>query len=113
MTANEIIEAILTRGNVFLHYTDADGLSSILHQGVIRTNMKGAIYLTQEPISQQTAHTNLFIGATTHAGRGSHLMVLRLDSGVPVERTGYLEFCVRQTLRLDQHVVLFSGENPF
>jgi hypothetical protein len=113
MTRDEIINAILSLPNVYLHYTGAEGLSGIQHEGVIRTNSKTVVYLTQEPFSADQAHTNLFIGASTHEGRGTHLLVLHLDSGVPVERVGHFEYVVRQTIRLDQHVVLFAGENPF
>jgi hypothetical protein len=113
MTADEIIQRVLTDNQVYLHYTDGSGLQRILAEGVIRMNEKYAVYLTQEPLTQAEAHMNLFIGATTHAGRGSHILVLRVDSGVPVERVGYLEYCVRQTLRLDQHMVLYAGPNPF
>lgn len=113
MTSDDIINTILSSDRVFLHYTDAMGLSGILQSGVIRTNQKSVVYLTQEPTSQSDAHTNLFIGATTHEGRGSHVLLLRIDSGILVERVAYLEFCVRQSLRLDQHAVLYAGPNPF
>ena len=113
MTGDQIIHALLGSTNVYLHYTSAQGLAGILAEGVIRGNNKFAVYLTQEPIKESEAHNKLFIGATTHQGRATHLIVLRLDSGVPVDRVGYYEFQVRQNIRLDQHVVLFAGQNPF
>ena len=113
MTGDDIINAILSSDRVFLHYTDAMGLAAILQTGVIRTNQKFVVYLTQEPTSPSDAHTNLFIGATTHEGRGSHILVLRIDSGVLVDRVAYLEYVARQSLRLDQHSVLYAGPNPF
>ncbi|MEZ4303008.1 MAG: hypothetical protein R3B70_49245 [Polyangiaceae bacterium] len=112
-SANEIIHLLLTDPRVYLHYTDLAGLNAILGQGVIRTDSKYAVYFTQEPFSQAEAHTKLFIGATTHAGRGSHVLVVKLDNGLPIERTGYYEVCVRQSVRLAQHQVLYSGPNPF
>jgi hypothetical protein len=113
MTADEILGLILSDPRVYLHYTDGPGLQSILVEGVIRTNTKFAVYFTQEPFSQGDAHTNLFIGATTHAGRGSHVLVVRLDNGLPLERSGFYEVCARQSVRLTQHQVLYAGENPF
>jgi hypothetical protein len=113
MTRDQIEHALLSQPNVYVHYTSAEGLSAITHEGVIRTNAKMVIYLTQEMFKQSDAHMNLFIGATTHEGRGTHILVLHLDSGVPVERVSYYEYAVRQTIRLDQHVVLYAGENPF
>lgn len=113
MTANEILGEILSDPRVYIHYTDEAGLGDILREGVIRTNTKLAVYFTQEPFSQAQAHTNLFIGATTHAGRGSHVVVVRLDNGLPLEKTGYYEVCARQSVRLVQHQVLYSGANPF
>jgi hypothetical protein len=113
MTGDQILHALLAGSNVYLHYTSAQGLAGIQTEGVIRGNGKFAVYLTQEPIKESDAHNTLFIGATTHQGRATHVIVLRLDSGVPVERVGYYEYCVRQNIRLDQHVVLFAGPNPF
>lgn len=113
MNGNEIINRLLTEDRVYLHYTDEGGLQRILGTGVIRTNDKLVVYLTQEPMTQEQAHMNLFIGASTHEGRGSHVLVLHLSSGIPVERVGYYEFCVRQSIRLDQHMVVYAGPNPF
>lgn len=113
MTADEIIGHILSDPRVFLHYTSEAGLQGILAEGVIRTNVRGAVYFTQEPFSQAQVHTNLMIGATTHEGRGTHLLAVRLDNGIPIETCGYMEVCVRQTIRLSQHQILYSGPNPF
>ncbi|WP_437909857.1 hypothetical protein WME95_19510 [Sorangium sp. So ce327] len=113
MTGDEIIEAILSQYSVFLHYTDEAGLSGILHEGVIRPNHNGVVYLTQEPMTQAEAHTNIFIGATTHSGRASHLLVLQLDIGLPIRRLNNYEFRVDQNIKLHQHNVLYTGLNPF
>jgi hypothetical protein len=112
MTSDEIIQALLTDDHVFLHYTSEAGASQIKSTGVIRPNDKMVVYLTQEPMSADAAHTSLFIGATTHVGRGTHVIVLRLDSGLSVRRTGPLEFAADQIIRLDQHRVLYIGPNP-
>jgi hypothetical protein len=112
MTGNEILDAVLSDQRVFIHYTDESGLRGMLHEGVIRTNFKGVVYLTQEPLSQGEAHTRLFIGATTHEGRGSHLIILRVDGGLPVTRLTDYEFSVSQSIKLHQHTVLYSGPNP-
>ena len=113
MTSDEILSLLLTEPSVYIHYTDEAGLSSIRQEGVIRTNSKLAVYFTQEPFSEADAHLKLFIGAATHSGRGSHIIVVRLDNGLPLERTGYYEVCSNQTVRLDQHQVLYSGPNPY
>jgi hypothetical protein len=113
MTADEILSLLLSDPRVYIHYTDAAGLENIAMQGVIRTNDKFAVYFSQEPFSQSEAHTKLFIGATTHAGRGSHILVVRLDNGLLLERTGFYEVAARQSVRLDQHHVLYTGPNPF
>ncbi|AGP36743.1 hypothetical protein BE04_44845 [Sorangium cellulosum] len=113
MTGDEIIQAILSEQYVFLHYTDAEGLNGILHDGVIHQDYKGVVYLTQEPMTQAQAHTNIFIGATTHSGRASHVLVLRLDSGLPIRRLADYEFSVDQNIKLHQHEVLYAGLNPF
>lgn len=113
MNADEILSLILSDPRVYLHYTDESGMDAILMDGVIRTNTKYTVYFTQEPFSQAEAHLKLFIGATTHAGRGSHILVIRLDNGLLLERTGFYEVCARQSVRLDQHQVLYSGKNPF
>jgi hypothetical protein len=113
MSKAQIENALLSDSNVYIHYTSEEGLIEIQHEGVIRVNAKMVVYLTQEMFTPSDAHTKLFIGASTHEARGTHVIVLRLDSGIPVERTGYFEYAVRQTIRLDQHVVVYQGENPF
>ncbi len=112
MTGNEILNAVLSDHRVYIHYTDESGLRSMLHEGVIRTNFKGVVYLTQEPFSQSEAHTRLFIGAVTHEGRGSHLLVIRVDGGLPVTRLTDYEFSVSQSIKLHQHAVMYAGPNP-
>jgi hypothetical protein len=112
MTGHEILNAVLSDQRVFIHYTDEHGLQGMLHEGVIRTNFKGVVYLTQEPMSEGDAHTRLFIGASTHAGRGSHLILLRVDLGLPVTRLTDYEFSVSQSIKLHQHTVMYSGPNP-
>jgi hypothetical protein len=113
MKGDDIISTLLSDTQVYIHYTDEGGLDRILSEGVIRTDQKGYVYFTQEPLTQSEAHNNLFIGASTHAGRGTHILVLRLDMGMPVEQCGYMELRVRQSVRLDQHFVIYKGENPF
>lgn len=112
MTDDDIMRALLSDNRVYLHYTDAAGASAIRQTGVIRTNTKLAVYLTQEPMSEAEAHQKLFIGATTHEGRGSHVVVLRISAGLPVRRLSTFEFASDQTIRLDQHQVLYIGPNP-
>lgn len=113
MKGDDILHALLNDTQTFIHYTDASGLERIFSEGVIRTDQKGYVYFSQEPMNQQTAHTNIFIGATTHEGRGSHILVLRLDMGMPIENCGMYELRVRQGVRLDQHQLVYAGENPF
>lgn len=113
MTADEIINAIMSDSRTYIHYTDGAGLQSIQNEGVIRANHKFALYLSQEPMSPSEADMKLFISATTHAGRGSHILLLRLDSGVRVVRTAEFEFRAETSIRLDQHMVLYAGPNPF
>jgi hypothetical protein len=113
MTGDEIIQAVLSEHGVFLHYTDDQGLRGILYEGVLRPDYKGVVYLTQEPMTQAEAHTNLFIGATTHSGRATHLLVLRLDIGLPIRPLNNYEFRVDQNIKLHQHEVLYAGLNPF
>lgn len=113
MTQDQIIRALLSDSAVYIHYTDEGGLGGIIAEGVIRPNAKGVVYLSQEPVKKGDAHNLLFIGAPTHAGRGTHLILIRIDLGIPVERLTHLESCVHQILRLDQHHVLYSGPNPF
>lgn len=112
MTGNDIYSALLSDHRVYVHYTDEAGLRAILHEGVIRPNFKGVVYLTQEPMSQSEAHTRLFIGATTHEGRGSHILLIQLASGLPITRLTSLEFSVSQSIKLSQHTVLYAGPNP-
>lgn len=112
-TGDRIIEALLSEYDVYLHYTSEAGLAGITHDGVIRPNSKFAVYLTKEPMKAHEAAHKLFIGATTHEGRATHVIAFRMASGVPIEPCGYYEFCVRQSLRLDQHDVIYKGPNPF
>lgn len=113
MTGDEIINAILSDHRTYLHYTDERGLSGILREGVIRPNHKDVVYLTHEPFSQAQAHTSIFIGARTHAGRASHVLLIRIDSGLPIMRLSDYEFSVSQNVKLHQHTVLYAGLNPF
>ncbi|AKT37190.1 uncharacterized protein CMC5_013200 [Chondromyces crocatus] len=113
LTAEQILNELILDSRVFLHYTSSSGLSGIMKDGVIQTDGKYAVYFSQEPMSPDDVHTKLLIGATTHEGRGTHLLVIRVDSGIPIETTGYHEVCVRQRIRLDQHMVLYHGPNPF
>ena len=113
MTGDAIIRALLDDPRVYLHYTDAGGLELIMLEGVIRPNSKGWVHFTQEPMSPDRAHNDLFIGATTHAGRGTHIIALRLDVGLPMETTSMYEARVRQSVRIDQHGFIYAGVNPF
>lgn len=113
MNGHDIIGQLLTDPQVYLHFTDDRGLAGILHEGVIRTNFKGVVYFTQEPLKASETHNSLFIGATTHAGRGTHVLAVRLDLGLQVTRLTSYEFSVAQSIRLSQHRVLFAGTNPF
>ncbi len=113
MTGDELLQELVYDSNTYIHYTDASGLSRILQEGVIRTDQKGYVYFTQEPMTQAQAHMNIFIGASTHEGRGSHVLVLRLSVGMPIEDCGLYELRVRQGVRLDQHHIVYYGENPF
>jgi hypothetical protein len=98
---------------VYLHYTDDRGLKQIHAEGVIRMNSKYSVYFSREPLDPAMANICLFLSATTHVDRGSHLLVVRLDPGIPLEMTGPLEFRSRQSIRLIQNEVLYAGLNPF
>lgn len=73
-SAKELFEILCTDSRAYVHYTDAAGIDGMNDTGVIRTDGKGWVYFTREPFTQEQAHTNLFIGATTHAGRGRILL---------------------------------------
>lgn len=111
--SHELYAHLLTDSQVYVHYTDESGLNGILREGVIRPNFKGVVYLSQEPLKASETANVLFIGATTHEGRGTHILVLRLDLGLPVTRLTTYESSVRQSIRLDQHRVIYAGPNPF
>lgn len=113
MTDTEIRSLLGSDPRVYLHYTDDRGLKQIHADGVIRMNSKYSVYFSREPLDPATANICLFISATTHVDRGSHLLVLRLDPGIPLEQTGPLEFRTRQSIRLIQHELLYTGPNPF
>lgn len=111
--SHELYAHLLSDSQVYIHYTDEGGLNGILRSGVIRPNFKGVVYLSQEPLKVSETHNALFIGASTHEGRGTHVLVLRLDLGLPVTRLTAFESSVSQIIRLDQHRVIYSGPNPF
>ena len=113
MNGDDIIRALLNDTRVYLHYTDQSGLDLIMSEGVIRPNSKGYAHFTQEPMSPDRAFNDLFIGSETHAGRGTHIIALRLDVGLPMETTSLLEARVRQSVRIDQHGFVYAGVNPF
>ena len=113
MTGDDMLRALVDDARVYLHYTDASGLDLMMLEGVIRPNSKGYVHFTQEPMSPERAFNDLFIGASTHAGRGSHIIALRLDAGMPMETTSLYEARVRQSVRIDQHGFLYAGVNPF
>ena len=111
--SHELYAHLLTDPQVYVHYTDEAGLNGILREGVIRPNFKGVVYLSQEPLKASETHNVLFIGATTHEGRGSHILVIKLDLGLPITKLTTFESSVSQSIRLDQHRVLYHGVNPF
>ncbi|WNG18842.1 hypothetical protein [Cystobacter fuscus] len=114
MNSIEIRSLLQADPDVFIHYTDETGLRNILQEGVIRPNRKGHVYFTQEPFSQADAHMNLFLAQSTHEGRGSHILVIRLDPGVRITKMSDLyEFRIQDSLKLHQHEVLYEGKNPF
>lgn len=113
MNGDDILRALVDDSRVYLHYTDESGLQLIMLEGVIRPNSKGYVHFTQEPMSPERAFNDLFIAATTHAGRGSHIIALRLDVGLPMETTSLYEARVAQSVRVDQHGFLYAGVNPF
>lgn len=108
------IRSFLSDASVFIHYTDEKGLRGIQQNGVIRPNYKGFVYLSQTPFSPENANMNLFLAQTTHEGRGTHMIVMRLDPGLnPTKMSDLYEFRVNQSIRLDQHELLYSGKNLF
>ncbi len=109
----QLFEALCTDEDVYVHYTDSVGLGYINEQGVIRPDGKGYVYFSRENFSQSQAHTCLFIGASTHAGRGSHIVVVRLDRGLALENCSYYEYRCQCSVRLDQHAIIYAGANPF
>ena len=56
---------------------------------------------------------NLAAWKKCHGGPGSHILVLRLDSGLPIRRLTKYEFSVDRNIKLHQHAVLYAGVNPF
>ncbi len=113
MNSAEIKVLLVSDPSVYLHYTDETGHRNIFQEGLIRANYKGAVYFSQTPFDQEGAHTCLFIGAPSHIGRGSHVLVMRLDPGLRLDFNGFHEFRASQNIRLDQHEVLYAGKNPF
>ncbi|AKJ05076.1 hypothetical protein [Archangium gephyra] len=117
MNAVQIEQLLKLDPSVYLHFTDSLGFHSIQQEGLIRTNTKGFVFLTRMPFSAEQATVNLFISASTHTGRGSHVFVLRLDPGLRIIPTsqnyeGY-EYRATQSIKLKQNEVLYAGENPF
>jgi hypothetical protein len=113
MTAEQLFNALANDPKLHLHYTDGSGVDRILSDGVMRTDEKFALYFTREPMTESEAHNALFIGASTHAGKGSHVIAVRLSDGLPLEQTALYEFRCTQSVRLDQHVLVYAGPNPF
>jgi hypothetical protein len=113
MTGTELRNLLLSDPQVYLHYTDDQGLKQIHAEGVIRTNRKFTVYFSREPFDKAMANICLFLSQPTHADRGSHVIALRIDPGIKMETNGYFEFWTTQTVRLMQHEVLYSGQNPF
>lgn len=98
---------------MFVHYADDAGLRGILESGIIRANRKGFVYLTREVFGRDDANMRLFLAQPTHEGRGSHLLLIRLDPGLRVVKMPDIyEFRIQDSIRLDQHEVLYAGRNP-
>lgn len=69
---------------------------------------------TQEMLSPDDVHNVLFAGAPSHAGRGSHLLAVRLRVGTALEQqVQRFEFVHHGALRFEPSNIVFSGPNPF
>lgn len=100
--------------DVVFHYTDETGLNGITGSGVLKPDGKGRVFVTQEMLSAGDAHNVLFAGAPSHAGRGSHLLAIRLREGAAVEQqVQRFELVHQGALRFDPSDIVFSGINPF
>jgi len=115
MVGADIRNLIATDAQVFLHYTSEAGYKAIKDSGVLRVSDKFAVYFTREALAPSEMGNVLFIGASTHEGRGTHVFVLRLDPGILLEEHGWgiAEYITRQRIKLGQHEVLYEGKNPF
>jgi hypothetical protein len=103
--------------NVYFHYTNADGYSSILNDDgslTIAANPAGKVHVTQEMSNPSEVETNIFAGMTTHAGRGEFAFAFRMPEGVDlVPGSQSNELITYGSLRIPADNVLYHGENPF
>ena len=98
--------------DTMFHYTDAAGSAGIAETGVIQSGMKGRVHLTDEMYSPEEAANALFIGAPSHAGRGDHVVMLRVPEGTElIPGSMPNEVYTQGSLRPEE--VIYNGPNPF
>lgn len=106
------------RRDLWFHYTDLDGMSKIIDQGMIRANAKGLVYLTKFPMSPNEAVDKLFIGGwDRYARKGDFVLIFSTDPGVLVQpvKEHPFEWTHNGSLKFGREIeeVVYSGKNPF
>lgn len=99
--------------NVFFHYTDEVGHSGIMDSAVVRADVKGRSYFTQDMVSSGDALNVLFAGNPAYAGRGTHLIAFRIDPARLRPGEQLNELIHSGSFRFSPEDVLFHGLNPF
>jgi hypothetical protein len=104
-------------GDTHFHYTDESGFNAIMRGdggAHIAANSAGKVHVTQEIYSLAEAEQNLFIGATTHSGRGDYVFAFNKPQGaefIPGAQPN--ELIHWGSLKLSPEDILYAGRNPF
>jgi hypothetical protein len=67
-----------------IHYTDADGAKGIAESGVIRSNEKGQVFVTDQKLSAEEVKNRIFIGRS--GDKGSHVVEIEPVEGLPIRQ---------------------------
>lgn len=80
---------------------------------VLRANARGQVFATKAAMSAEQAEQVLFIGSSTHAGRGAYVFEFFAKPGVLFSPGKTGELIHQGSLRFGRHLeLLFSGPNP-
>ncbi len=66
------------------HYTDAQGAEGIAKTGVINSNSKGQVFVTDQKLSPEEVKNRLFVGNSGE--KGSHVVEIKPVDGLPVRQ---------------------------